>query len=191
MAPPETVARTRYRPLDTEESEFVSDQKSEPFDTPPRADIPEITRGHVAAMEASSDGEPEQVWVMFNMSHLLLRTIGRRSGRVHKVALPYWLDASQRPVVVGSYAGAEKHPAWYLNLRDRDKNKNPELYVKTRSEAYWAQAQILEGEAYSNIWSQMVEDRPYYEDYQSRTDRKLPLIRLIKNRPAEAPPSDE
>ena len=97
----------------------MSDQKAEEFETPERKDIPGITRGHVAAMEASVDGEPEEVWVMFNMAHLLLRTIGRRSGRVHKVALPYWIDTDGSPIVVGSFAGAPKHPAWYLNLTDR------------------------------------------------------------------------
>ena len=54
----------------------MKSQKSEPFETPPREEIPGTTRGHVEAMEAS-DGEPEETWVMYNMSHLMLRTIGR------------------------------------------------------------------------------------------------------------------
>jgi len=166
----------------------LRDQKSEPFDTPERGKIPGITRGHVAAMEAS-DGEPESVWVSFNMSHLLLRTIGRRSGRVHKVALPYWRDSDGVPVVVGSYAGAAKHPAWYLNLTDR--GANPELYVKERRTEYWAEAQILEGEEYASVWDRMIPDRSYYQDYQALTERKLPLIRLVKQRPASGPPSDD
>ena len=164
------------------------DQKSEPFETPERSVIPEITRGHVAAMEASPDGEPEQVWVMYNMEHLLLRTIGRRSGRVHKVALPYWLDASDAPIVVGSYAGAEKHPAWFLNLTDR--TANPELYVRRRYEQYWSEAEILEGEERQRIWEAMVLDRSYYRDYQELTERQLPLIRLASKRSADGMPPD-
>ena len=27
-------------------------------------------------------------------------------------------------------------------------------------------------------------DRPWYDDYQSRTDRRIPLVRLIELRPA-------
>lgn len=171
-----------------EEDDPLSDQKSEPFETPERSKIPGITQGHVAAMEAS-DGEPEGVWVSFNMSHLLLRTIGRRSGRAHKVALPYWLDEAQRPVVVGSYAGAEKHPAWFLNLTDR--GANPEIYVKQRYDAYWAEAVVLEGEERQDVWDRMIPDRPYYADYQSMTERELPLIRIEKRRPAPTPPSDD
>lgn len=165
----------------------MKSQKSEPFETPPREEIPGTTRGHVEAMEAS-DGEPEETWVMYNMSHLMLRTIGRRSGRVHKVALPYWLDEAGHPIVVASYAGAPKHPAWYLNLADRE--ANPELYARTRREAYWAQAQILDGEDYAAIWEQMIPDRPFYQDYQDLTERRLPLIRLVKQRAAPTPPSD-
>ena len=89
----------------------MSHQKSEPFETPERSKIPGITQGHVAAMEASVDGEPEAVWQIYNMAHLLLRTVGRRSGAVRKVALPYWLDEDGHPIVVASYAGAPKHPA--------------------------------------------------------------------------------
>ena len=163
-------------------------QKCEPFETPAREKIPAITQAHVAAMEAS-DGEPEEVWVMYNMSHLMLRTIGRRSGRVHKVALPYWLDGNGHPIVVGSYAGAEKHPAWYLNLVDRE--ANPEVYVKTRREAFWAQAEILNGEDYESVWAQMIPDRPYYQDYQALTERRLPLVRVVKKRAASAPPLDD
>ncbi|MEM7410938.1 MAG: nitroreductase/quinone reductase family protein [Myxococcota bacterium] len=161
-------------------------QKSDPFDTPDRAVIPDITRGHVAAMEASEDGEPEPVWVMYNMSHLLLRTVGRRSGRIHKVALPYWLDDRDTPIVVGSYAGAKKHPAWYLNLTDRE--VNAELYVRTRFDQYWTEAEILTGDERQRIWDAMTEDRSYYRDYQLLTERELPLIRLAKKRPAEGMP---
>jgi deazaflavin-dependent oxidoreductase (nitroreductase family) len=166
----------------------MSDQKADPFETPSRDDIPEITRGHVAAMEAS-DGEPEEIWVMHRMSHLMLRTIGRRSGRVHKVALPYWLDRGGAPIVVASFAGAPKHPAWYLNVTDR--KANPEVYVRMRREAFWADPQVLGGEEYETIWEQMIADRPFYEDYQALTERRLPLIRIVKKRPAKALPSDD
>jgi hypothetical protein len=78
-------------------------QPNEPFDEPPRSEIPGISRMHVGAMEVSDD---DTVWIGAGMHQLLLRTIGRRSGREHKVALPYWLDDDEQRVVVASYAGA-------------------------------------------------------------------------------------
>jgi deazaflavin-dependent oxidoreductase (nitroreductase family) len=154
-------------------------QQNEEFAEPTRDEIPEISRGHVAAMEASDD---DAVWIIAGMNHVVLRTIGRRSGNEHKVALPFWLDPEGRPVVVASFAGAPQHPAWYLNLSDR--TANPEVLVRRQGQLYWSVPEILEGDEYTRIWSGLTADRPYYNDYQSRTERKLPLVRLGAARPA-------
>ena len=154
-------------------------QPNEPFDEPPFEQIPVISRAHVAAMEGSDD---DAVWIGAGMHQLLLRTVGRRSGRDHKVALPYWVDDDGHPVVVASFAGAQHHPAWYLNLTDRD--ANPEVLVRTQDGAWWAAAEVLDGDAYPRTWAALTADRPYYNDYQSRTDRRLPLVRFVKRRPA-------
>ena len=154
-------------------------QPNEAFDEPPRADIPGISRMHVGAMETSDD---DAVWIGAGMHQLLLRTIGRKSGNEHKVALPYWVDDDDHRVVVASFAGAPQHPAWYLNLSDR--TANPEVWVRTQQGAFWAEAEILEGEEYDRIWAALNADRPYYDDYQSRTDRRIPLVRLKEKRKA-------
>jgi deazaflavin-dependent oxidoreductase (nitroreductase family) len=154
-------------------------QPNEAFDEPPRSEIPGISRMHVGAMEQSDD---DAVWIGAGMHQLLLRTIGRKSGKEHKVALPYWYDDDEQRVVVASFAGAPQHPAWYLNLTDR--TANPEVWVKTQTGAFWAEAQILEGDEYDRVWRQLNADRPYYDDYQSRTDRRIPLVRLVEKRPA-------
>ncbi|MBF6331080.1 nitroreductase family deazaflavin-dependent oxidoreductase [Nocardia transvalensis] len=43
---------------------------------------------------------------------VLLHTVGRRSGKLRKVALPFWRDADGHRIVGASFAGASKHPAW-------------------------------------------------------------------------------
>ncbi len=154
-------------------------QQNESFVEPSRDEIPAISRGHVAAMEASDD---DAVWVIAGMHHVVLRTIGRRSGKEHKVALPFWADPQGQPVVVGSFSGAPQHPSWYLNLTDRE--ANPEVLVRRQGQLYWSEPEILEGEEYATIWAGLTADRGYYNDYQSRTDRRLPLVRLSASRPA-------
>ena len=154
-------------------------QKNEEFVEPPRDEIPGISRQHVAAMETSDD---DAIWVMAGMRHVLLRTIGRKSGKEHKVALPYWSDPAGHRVVVASFAGAPQHPSWYLNLADR--SVNPELLVLDQGQRFWAEGQVLDGAEYEETWAGIVADRPYYADYQTRTDRKLPLVRLVELRPA-------
>ena len=134
---------------------------------------------HVGAMEQSDD---DMVWIGAGMHQLLLRTTGRKSGKEHKVALPYWLDENGDRIVVASFAGATQHPAWYLNLSD--KKANGEVYVKVQDGAFWAEPQILDGDEYQRIWDALTEDRTYYRDYQTRCERRIPLVRLAERRPA-------
>jgi deazaflavin-dependent oxidoreductase (nitroreductase family) len=154
-------------------------QASTKFVEPPREQIPDISRAHVAALES---GNAEAFWIAAGMRHLILRTIGRRSGNEHKVALPYWSESDGSRVVVGSFAGAPQHPAWYLNLTDREKNS--EVRVQVQEGSYWADPQVLEGTEYERVWAALIVDRPFYVGYTTRTSRQIPLVRLRELRPA-------
>ena len=144
------------------------------FETPTREQIVAISAKHVALMESS---DADDAWVWVGMEHLLLRTVGRRSGKEHKVALPFWRDASGHRVVVGSFGGAPRHPAWFLNLSDA--GANPRVHVTVQRGAYWSTAEILDGADYDVTWSGLVTDRPWYDDYVARAcGRRIPLVRL-------------
>lgn len=155
------------------------DQANEAFVEPSRDEIPGISKQHVAAMESS---DADEIWVLAGMHHVVLRTIGRRSGNEHKVALPFWVDPDGNRVVVASFSGAPQHPAWYLNLADRE--KNPEVLVRVQRAVFWADAQVLDGEDYDRTWAGLTADRAYYDDYQARTERRIPLVRLVELRRA-------
>jgi deazaflavin-dependent oxidoreductase (nitroreductase family) len=161
------------------EPEQPESQRNEAYAEPPREKIPAISRMHVEAMEKLSD---DSIWIAAGMRHIILRTVGRKTGNEHKVALPFWRDAAGQRIVVGSFSGAPQHPAWYLNLTDR--RANPEVLVRAQDHAFWAEAHILEGEDYDAIWSALTADRPFYGDYSTRTERKIPLVRLVELRPA-------
>lgn len=130
-------------------------------------------------MEAS---DADDAWVWVNMHHVLLHTIGRRSGNEHKVALPFWLDRDGCRIIVASFAGAAKDPAWFLNLAD--KTANPEVKIRVQGGLLWADAQILAGDEYDATWAALTADRPHYNDYKARTERHIPLVRLVELRPA-------
>jgi deazaflavin-dependent oxidoreductase (nitroreductase family) len=155
------------------------DQRNEPFEEPPRDQIPGLSAMHVAAMDTM---DIDEVWVGAGMNQLILRTVGRKSGNEHRVALPYWVDADGHHVVVASFAGAPQHPSWYVNLSDR--TANPEVLVKERHDNYWADAQVLDGDDYRATWDALTADRSYYNDYQTRTSRRIPLVRLRRVRDA-------
>lgn len=152
----------------------MSEQKVEQaWETPSHDEIVELTKMHVGAMDQTDD---DIVWVQAGMHHVLLHTIGRKSGNEHRVALPTWNDSDGHRIVVASFAGAERHPSWFINLRDRD--ANPRVRVKVQDGHFWSDQQILEGTERDEIWAQLLADRAWYADYQKRTDRTIPLVRL-------------
>jgi deazaflavin-dependent oxidoreductase (nitroreductase family) len=157
----------------------VTSQRSSEFTTPSQDEIVDISAKHVAMME-SSDADGAWVWV--GMHHVLLHTIGRRSGTQHKVALPFWRDPDGHRVVVASFAGAVKDPSWFVNLAD--KTANPEVLVRVQGALWWMDAQIVDGEDYDATWAALILDRPHYENYKAKTERLIPLVRLVEVRPA-------
>ena len=149
-------------------------QRIEQFwDTPTHDQIVEISHAHVEALEASNE---DNVWQQVGMHHIILTTIGRRSGKEHKCALPIWRDEDGHRIVVGSFAGADKEPDWLANLRD--KASNSEVKIRTQNSEYISTPEILEGLERDLLWNQLCEDRAWYNDYQERTERVIPLIRF-------------
>jgi deazaflavin-dependent oxidoreductase (nitroreductase family) len=153
------------------ESQRVEQQ----WETPPRSEIPVLSAAHVAAMEASDD---DSVWLLAGMHHVVLQTVGRRTGKTHKVALPTWRDPDGHRIVVASFSGAPRDPAWYLNLSDRAANQT--VLCRVQHGEYWTEPQILTGDERERIWALLVADRAWYADYQAATDRQIPLVRLAE-----------
>jgi hypothetical protein len=56
--------------------------------------------------------------------------------------------------------------------------------VRVQGGQFWAEAQDLTGEDYGRTWAALAADRPHYDDYRTRTDRQIPLVRLVELRPA-------
>ena len=158
----------------------MNQQATTEFETPTPEQIVAISAKHVAMMETS---DAHDTWIWVGMEHLLLHTIGRRSGKQHKVALPFWRDPSGRRVVVASFGGAPTDPAWFLNLSDRA--ANPEVLVRVQGGLFWSVPQILDADDYAATWAGLVADRPWYDDYVAKADgRRIPLVRLPETRSA-------
>lgn len=156
-----------------------SQRVEQTWETPSHDEIPVISRGHVGVMETSDD---DAVWVVEGMHHVVLRTIGRKSGAEHKVALPTWRDPDGHRIVVASFAGSKGHPSWFLNLRDRE--ANPDVLCRVQGGQFWSVPELPEGDEYARLWKLLVADRAWYDDYQARTERRIPLVRLPETRPA-------
>ncbi len=163
-------------------AEPTSQKIEQAWETPAADEIVELTKSHVAGLETTDD---DSVWVLAGMHHVVLHTIGRKSGTEHKVALPTWNDRDGHRIVVASFAGAVKHPSWYINMRDRE--ANPRVKIRTQSGLYWSDHELLvEGAERDEVWEQLLADRAWYADYQARTDRTIPLVRLPTSERIEA-----
>jgi F420H(2)-dependent quinone reductase len=103
---------------------------------------------------------------------LLLITTGRRSGEPRAVTLTYFEDG-ERLVVVGSNAGENRHPAWWLNLQE-----HPDATVQIGGTTTRVRAVEAVGEERERLWAELTRRNPAYEQYQLRTDRRIPVVLL-------------
>jgi deazaflavin-dependent oxidoreductase (nitroreductase family) len=136
----------------------------EPIDSPQ-----EWVANHVRRYIAT-DGAEGHSW--HGSPSLILTTVGRRSGKMRRLALIYGRDGD-RYVVVASNGGSDQHPAWYLNLC-----KNPEAQVQVLGDRFRARARTATAEERAALWPRMVEILPDYTAYQEKTTREIPLVIL-------------
>ena len=101
---------------------------------------------------------------------LILTTTGRRSGEARDSALIYG-RLGDAYVVIASMAGAPTHPAWYLNL-----TAEPAVTLQVGADRFAGRARTAEGDERDAAWAAMVEIWPNYDVYQTRTDRRIPVV---------------
>ena len=106
---------------------------------------------------------------------LLLTTTGARTGRPTTVPLGFGIDDQGRVFVVGSKAGAPRHPSWFHNLR-----ANPAVTVELADSSYPARAVVTAGEERERLYRRVADGASAYEQ---NTDRAFPVI-LLEGVPA-------
>jgi deazaflavin-dependent oxidoreductase (nitroreductase family) len=105
-----------------------------------------------------------------NIPVALLTTSGRKSGQP-RVSPLYFLRDGDRVIVAASKGGSDKNPMWYLNLK-----ANPKVQVQIKKEILDLQARDATDEERAKYWPQLVQMYPSYTDYQSFTDRQIPIV---------------
>jgi F420H(2)-dependent quinone reductase len=100
----------------------------------------------------------------------LLTTTGRKSGEPRVSPLLYLRD-DDRVIVGASRGGSDKNPMWYLNLK-----ANAEVSIQIKKEVLNLSARDATDEERAKYWPQLVKMYPTFEDYQSWTDRTIPIV---------------
>jgi deazaflavin-dependent oxidoreductase (nitroreductase family) len=103
-----------------------------------------------------------------------LTTIGRKSGKPREVSL-YAFEDGDRLVIVGSWGGSPRDPAWVLNLRG-----NADATVRRGKKVQSVRArEIPEGDdERERLWDLVCDAFPMYRTYQRKTSRLIPLFVL-------------
>ncbi|MFC4587530.1 nitroreductase family deazaflavin-dependent oxidoreductase [Sphaerisporangium corydalis] len=108
-------------------------------------------------------------------SALVLTTIGRKSGQERTTPVGYFPGEDGSWLIVASAAGAAGNPAWYYNLAAHPDKIRVEIEGRTVPVA----AEQLHGEERARAWEKIIAASPRFAQYQVKTDRELPVIRLV------------
>jgi deazaflavin-dependent oxidoreductase (nitroreductase family) len=100
----------------------------------------------------------------------LLTTTGRKTGQPRVSPLLYMRDGD-RVIVVASRGGSDRNPLWYLNLK-----ANPDVTVQIKDQLLQLTARDATEDERATLWPRLVEMYPDFEDYQSWTDRRIPVV---------------
>jgi putative oxidoreductase len=104
--------------------------------------------------------------------NLLLMAKGAKSG-VEREAPLLFFEVDGCIGLIASRAGHPKNPAWYYNLK-----ANPDCRVFVRGVELACVARQVEGEERERVWRAATAIYPGYDDYASRTTRKIPVFLL-------------
>jgi len=109
------------------------------------------------------------------MDALVLTTVGRKSGleRSNPVGWFPGLDGSW--LIVASAGGAARNPAWYYNIAAHP----DQVQIEVEGRKVAVAAEQLHGAEREEAWLQITTAAPRFGGYERKTDRELPVIRLV------------
>ena len=118
----------------------------------------------------SSGGETGTV--LRGVRVIVITSVGSESGKLRKNPVMR-VEHDGRYAAVASKGGAPEHPAWYRNLVE-----HPLIEVQDATQKGDFTARELSGDERQQWWRRAVEVWPDYAEYQTKTDREIPVFLL-------------
>ncbi|MFI6461555.1 nitroreductase family deazaflavin-dependent oxidoreductase [Streptomyces sp. NPDC050528] len=103
---------------------------------------------------------------------ILLTTVGAKSGKLRKTPLMR-VEHDGTYAVVASQGGAPKHPVWYFNVQ-----ADPHVELQDGPRKWDLTAREVTGDEKAEWWERAVAAYPPYAEYQTKTDRQIPVFVL-------------
>jgi deazaflavin-dependent oxidoreductase (nitroreductase family) len=111
---------------------------------------------------------------MMGFPVVLLTTVGAKTGQERTHVLGGFADGDEAWLIVASKGGAPTHPAWFINIaKNSDK-----VWLEVGKRKFRARAESLQGAERLAGLERVAAVAPRYGDYQRKTDREIPVIRL-------------
>ena len=96
---------------------------------------------------------------------------GNKSGAIRKIPLMRVQDGDNY-VLVGSYGGSPKHPVWVHNIR-----ADPDVEIRDETQVFKMRVrEIADDATRDRLWQISADAFPPYDEYQAKTDRKIPVF---------------
>ncbi|SDS16481.1 deazaflavin-dependent oxidoreductase, nitroreductase family [Paraoerskovia marina] len=140
-----------------------------PLDAPYSPSPDEFVRNQVEFFESSGGTQGN---TMRDVPIIVLWTLGARSGALRKTPLMR-VEHDGSYAVVASQGGGPKHPVWYRNICAHDL-----VELQDGAERRDYRAREVTGEEKALWWDRAVAVWPDYAEYQTRTEREIPVIVL-------------
>jgi len=104
----------------------------------------------------------------------IITTVGRKSG--NPIVIPLLTIRHQDDyILVASHGGAPNNPAWVYNLIHE-----PRIKMTVKSKTYNMHAKKLSDEEKENIWPIIIKAGPFYDEYQKKITRNIPVFLCSK-----------
>lgn len=137
-----------------------------------------VTRAHIALYRRTGGRLGHAVPGMPTM--LLLDHVGAKSGQPRTTPLLYFTHPDQPDdlVIVASYGGHPRHPAWFHNLR-----AHPDTTVQVRDEVRSVHARIATDDERERLWPVALATYRPFAGYQRRAEevgRTIPFVVLTR-----------
>jgi deazaflavin-dependent oxidoreductase (nitroreductase family) len=127
-------------------------------------------RDQVAEYEASG-GTRGNTLQDSGLPIVIVTTRGNKTGKIRKFALMR-VEHDGEYALVASKGGAPEHPVWYYNLV-----ADPEaVMIQDGPEPFDARVRLVTGDERAEWWERAVAAFPPYAEYQTKTDREIPLF---------------
>ena len=106
-----------------------------------------------------------------SMQVVQLRHIGRTSGKEYSAMLTAPIVEDGTYVLVASKGGDDRDPDWYRNLQ-----AHPDVDLVVNGEVEHVTARTADEQERAELWPRIVDTYKGYGNYQSKTDRDIPVV---------------